>query len=96
MRYLIELDTIAGTITLGTFDTIEAARKYLAGTRGRICPLWPPATAAAELIESHSPNELLKKLEKYLKQNLTTGNLYPIMDSRPHQQGRHAWESVKQ
>ena len=67
MRYLIELDTIAGTITLGTFDTIEAARKYLAGTRGRICPLWPPATAPADLIESHSPNELLKKLEKISK-----------------------------
>ena len=67
MKYLIELDTIAGTITLGTFDTIETARKYLAGTRGRICPLWPPATAAADLIESHSPNELLKKLEKISK-----------------------------
>jgi len=64
MRYLIELDTIAGTITLGTFDTIEAAQKYLAGTRGRICPIWPPATAPADLIESHSANELLKKLEK--------------------------------
>ena len=63
MRYLIQLDTIAGTITLGTFDTIEAARKYLAGTRGRICPIWPPATAAAELIESHSATDLLKKLE---------------------------------
>ena len=67
MRYLIELDTIAGTITLGTFDTIEAARKYLAGTRGRICPIWPPATAPAELIESHSANDLLKKLETISK-----------------------------
>ena len=66
MRYLIELDTIAGTITLGTFDTLEAAQKYLAGIRGRICPLWPPATAPAELIESHSANDLLKKLEKIL------------------------------
>ena len=67
MRYLVELDTIAGTITLGTFDTIEAARKYLAGTRGRICTIWPPATAPAELIESHSANDLLKKLEKISK-----------------------------
>ena len=63
VRYLIELDTIAGTITLGTFDTIKAARKYLAGTRGRICPLWPPVIAAANLIESHSATDLLKKLE---------------------------------
>lgn len=63
MRYLVELDTIAGPITLGPFDTLEAARKYLAGIRGRICPLWPPATAAADLIESHSQNDLLKKLE---------------------------------
>lgn len=67
MRYLIELDTIAGTITLGPFDTLEAARKYLAGIRGRICPLWPPATTAADLIESHSQNDLLKKLEKISK-----------------------------
>jgi len=66
MRYLIELDTIAGTITLGTFDTIEAARKYLAGTRGRICPLWPPVIAAADLIESYSANDLDKKLENIL------------------------------
>jgi hypothetical protein len=63
MKYLIELHTIAGTITLGTFDTIEAARKYLAGTRGRICTLWPPVATAADLIESHSANDLLKKLE---------------------------------
>jgi len=62
MRYLIELDTIAGTITIGTFDTIEAARKYLAGTRGRICPIWPPVIAAANLIESYSANDLDKKL----------------------------------
>ena len=64
MRYLVELDTIAGQITLGPFDTLEAARKYLAGIRGRICPLWPPATAAAKLIESHSQTDLQKKLEK--------------------------------
>ena len=63
MRYLVELNTIAGQITLGPFDTLETARKYLAGTRGRICPLWPPATAAADLIESHSQTDLLKKLE---------------------------------
>ena len=63
MRYLVELDTIAGTITLGTFDTIEAARKYLAGTRGRICPIWPPVIAAADLIESYSANDLDKKLQ---------------------------------
>ena len=63
MKYLIELDTIAGTITLGTFDTIEAARKYLAGTRGRICPIWPPVIAAANLIESYSANDLDKKLQ---------------------------------
>ena len=67
VRYLIELDTIAGTITLGTFDTIETARKYLAGTRGRICPLWPPVIAAADLIESYSANDLLKKLETISK-----------------------------
>ena len=62
VKYLIELDTIAGTITLGPFDTIKAARKYLAGTRGRICPLWPPVIAAANLIESYSANDLDKKL----------------------------------
>lgn len=67
MRYLVELDTIAGQITLGPFDTLEAARKYLAGIRGRICPLWPPATAAANLIESHSQNDLLKKLKTIQK-----------------------------
>ena len=66
MRYLVELDTIAGTITLGTFDTIEAARKYLAGTRGRICPIWPPVIAAADLIESYSANDLDKKLANIL------------------------------
>ena len=63
MTYLVELDTIAGTITIGTFDTIEAARKYLAGTRGRICPIWPPVIAAANLIESYSANDLDTKLE---------------------------------
>ena len=67
MKYIIELETIAGTITLGTFDTIEAARKYLAGTRGRICPIWPPVATAAELIESHSANDLDKKLETISK-----------------------------
>ena len=63
VKYLVELDTIAGTITTGTFDTIQAARKYLAGTRGRICPIWPPVIAAADLIESYSANDLNKKLE---------------------------------
>ena len=64
MRYLIELDTIAGTITVGPFDTIETAKKYLAGIRARICPIWPPATPAADLIESYSHADLLRKLEK--------------------------------
>jgi len=64
MRYLVELDTIAGQITLGPFDTLEAARKYLAGIRGPIRPLWPPAADPAELIESHSKDDLIKKLEK--------------------------------
>lgn len=67
MRYLVELDTIAGQITVGPFDTIETAKKYLAGIRGRICPLWPPATAAADLIESHNQTDLQKKLEKIFK-----------------------------
>ncbi len=64
MRYLVELDTIAGQITLGPFETLEAARKYLAGIRGRICPIWPPVANAAELVESHSDQNLLDKLEK--------------------------------
>jgi len=64
MRYLIELDTIAGKITLGPFDTFDEARTWLAGIRAPIRPLWPPAADPAELIESHSKDDLIKKLEK--------------------------------
>ena len=60
MAYLVEIDTAAGLIIVGTFATLKAAQKYAAG-KGSIRPLFPPAIPAADLIELP-----LKKLETKL------------------------------
>ena len=51
MTYLIQIQTAAGQITVGHFDTLAAARKYLAGVRsGVIVPLIPAHLATAQTL----------------------------------------------
>jgi hypothetical protein len=62
MAYLVEIDTAAGLIIVGTFTTLKAAQKYAAG-KGSIRPLFSPAIPAAELI-AFTLKELETKLDK--------------------------------
>lgn len=49
MTYLIQIQTAAGQITVGHFDTLAAARDYLAGiSGGQIVPLIPAHAATAQ------------------------------------------------
>jgi len=61
MAYLVEIDTAAGLIIVGTFATLKAAQKYAAG-KGSIRPLFPPAIPAAELV-AFTLKELETKLD---------------------------------
>lgn len=63
MKYIIQIETIAGPITLGPFNTLRAARKYRANTRGLICPIWPPVADPVKLIEAPHHNIILNILE---------------------------------
>jgi len=51
MRYLLELYTAAGIVTLGPFTTLDEARTYADGL-GAIRPLFPPTVPARELIHA--------------------------------------------
>jgi hypothetical protein len=60
MRYLIQIDTAAGQLTVGHFDTLAAARKYLARVRsGVIVPLIPAHAATAQQLAT-MPREKIK------------------------------------
>jgi hypothetical protein len=62
MRYLVELDTVGGVIAVGVFDTLDSARAYLGGVRGRICPIWPPSVPVLALVECWSVERLAELL----------------------------------
>ena len=63
MRYLVELDTVGGVIAVGVFDTLDSARAYLGGVRGRICPIWPPSVPVLALVECWSVERLAELLK---------------------------------
>jgi hypothetical protein len=60
MEYLVQINTAAGQITVGTFSTLATARAYLAPIRsGVIVPLFPPHLATArQLIETPTAGQL--------------------------------------
>jgi len=62
MAYLVEIDTAAGLIIVGTFATLKTAQKYAAG-KGSIRPLFPPAIPAAKLV-AFTLKKLKTKLDK--------------------------------
>lgn len=65
MEYLVQINTGAGQITIGTFSTLAAARAYLAPIRsGVIVPLFPPHLATARAL-IQTPNAAA--LENILK-----------------------------
>jgi hypothetical protein len=62
MRYLIQIDTAAGQLTIGHFDTLTAARKYLSKVRsGVIVPLIPADAATAQQLAT-MPREKIKQI----------------------------------
>ena len=62
MTYLIQIQTAAGQLTVGHFDTLAAARDYLAGVRsGVIVPLIP-AHAATALQLTTMPRKKIKEI----------------------------------
>jgi len=63
MRYLVEIDTIAGVVAVGVFETLDGARAYLGGVRGRVCPIWPPLVPPSRLVECWSVERLAELLE---------------------------------
>jgi hypothetical protein len=48
-KYTATINTNAGELCLGIFDTRQAAADYLAGTRGQITPIFLTDTAPADL-----------------------------------------------
>ena len=59
MTYLIQIQTAAGQITIGHFDTLAAARKYLAGVRcGVIVPLIPAHLATAQTLTTTTRDQI--------------------------------------
>jgi hypothetical protein len=65
MRYLVQLDTAAGQITIGTFSTLAAARAYLAPIRsGVIVPLISATLATAQTLNTATREQIKIKLDK--------------------------------
>ncbi len=65
MTYLIQIDTAAGQITVGHFDTLAAARDYLAGIRsGVIVPLIPAHLATAQQLTTATREKIKVILDK--------------------------------
>ena len=59
MTYLIQIQTAAGQITVGHFDTLAAARKYLARVRsGVIVPLIPAHAATAQQLTTATRDQI--------------------------------------
>ena len=62
MTYLIQIDTAAGQLTVGHFNTLAAARDYLVGIRsGVIVPLIPAHAATAQQLAT-MPREKIKQI----------------------------------
>jgi len=65
MTYLIQIQTAAGQITVGHFDTLTAARKYLAGVRsGVIVPLIPADAITAQQLTTSTREQIYLILDK--------------------------------
>jgi len=64
MRYLLQVETIAGTITLGPFATITEARHYAAGIRGQIIELHAPPADLAKLQAAGTREAVTRILDK--------------------------------
>ena len=59
MTYLIQIDTAAGQLTIGHFDTLAAARDYLAGiSGGQIVPLIPTHLATAQQLTTATREQI--------------------------------------
>ena len=59
MTYLIQIQTAAGQITVGHFDTLTAARDYLAGiSSGQIVPLIPAHLATAQTLTTATREQI--------------------------------------
>lgn len=65
MTYLIQIQTAAGQLTVGHFDTLAAARKYLAGVRsGVIVPLIPADAITAQQLTTSTRDQIYLILDK--------------------------------
>ena len=59
MTYLIQIQTAAGQLTVGHFDTLTAARDYLAGiSSGQIVPLIPAHLATAQTLTTATREQI--------------------------------------
>ena len=54
-KYAVTINTNAGNITLGIFDTPKKAANYLAGTRGEITPIFLTDISPADLEQMTLP-----------------------------------------
>jgi hypothetical protein len=65
MKYLIQIDTAAGQLTIGHFDTLTAARRYLSKVRsGVIVPLIPAHAATAQQLTTSTRDQIYLMLDK--------------------------------
>ena len=64
MTYLIQIQTAAGQLTIGHFDTLTAARDYLAGiSSGQIVPLIPAHLATAQTLTTATREQIKQMLD---------------------------------
>ena len=54
-KYAVTINTNAGNITLGIFDTLAETKEYLAGTRGQITPIFLTDISPADLEQMTLP-----------------------------------------
>ena len=65
MTYLIQIQTAAGQLTVGHFDTLTAARKYLSKVRsGVIVPLIPADAITAQQLTTSTREQIYLILDK--------------------------------
>jgi hypothetical protein len=59
--YIVEIQTAAGRLTVGTFQTLQEAVSY-AGRHGMVVPVFPATVSVLALLEAPNTDKLAQLL----------------------------------